>query len=497
VSDQPKKLIEVALPLDEINAACKADKDRKTGTIRNLHKWFAPMPLPAWRALLYASLIDDPIGDERRAYHLDVIKRLVANGADLPDEDVLQEARANIREAYPQGPPELLDPFCGGGSTLLEAQRLGLTTVGSDLNPVPVLISRTLTELLPKLHGQDPLNWPSDDLTRPLEQTSLVDQASIRTWSGLDGLAIDVEHYAAAVRALAWERLKSYYPSAPGETPIAWHWARTAACPNPACGATTVLSASWWLSKKSGERAWVEPRVVDGKVELEVVSRQESGEAPPAPKAGRGASFTCLVCGQLIEEREVIRQGVEVGLGLSLIAITAQVDGVRTFRSPTAEDLAALDAVSVPAGIAEISLGPVQRYVSPPRFGLLNQADLYTPRQLLAMATFAEAVAGVWQQVLDDGGSLERANAVTALLALAVGKLAQYGSSQAMITTPADGPTRFNSGFGRNDLLMTWDFFEQNFFGLVGGNCDQVVHTALQASRYATNGSGVGVKSDA
>src|SRR4051812_13592277 len=152
-----RKLIEVALPLDAINAACKADKERKIGTVRNLHKWFAPMPLPAWRALLFAALVDDPGDDEKRAYLLDVIKRLVASGPDAPDSAVVNEAREIIEAQYPGGAPTVLDPFCGGGSTLVEAQRLGLQTFGSDLNPVPVLITRTLTELLPKVHGRPAL----------------------------------------------------------------------------------------------------------------------------------------------------------------------------------------------------------------------------------------------------------------------------------------------------------------------------------------------------
>lgn len=137
-----KKLIEVALPLDEINAACKADKDRKTGTIRNLHKWFAPMPLPAWRALLFAALVDDPEDDNQRVYLLDLIKRMVANGADLPDPNDMREGRTVLARQFPEGVPSVLDPFCGGGSTLIEAQRLGLPAQGSDLNPVPTLITQ-------------------------------------------------------------------------------------------------------------------------------------------------------------------------------------------------------------------------------------------------------------------------------------------------------------------------------------------------------------------
>ena len=152
-----KKLIEVALPLDEINAACKADKDRKTGTLRNVHKWWAPMPLPAWRALIFAALIDDPEDDNQRVYLLDLVKRLVSNGADLPDDGDLGEARRLLESHYPLGLPSVVDPFCGGGSTLVEAQRLGLSSYGSDLNPVPVLISRALSEMVPKVWDSPPL----------------------------------------------------------------------------------------------------------------------------------------------------------------------------------------------------------------------------------------------------------------------------------------------------------------------------------------------------
>ena len=263
-----KKLIEVALPLDEINAACKADKDRKTGTIRNIHKWFAPMPLPAWRALLFAALVDDPADDEKRAYLLDLIKRLVANGADLPDAATLDEAQKLIVAQFPDGMPTVMDPFCGGGSTLVEAQRLGLPTFGSDLNPVPALITRTMTELLPKVYGQQPLHPEKSEELRKrtgrrisAEQTSLIPLENSRQYSGYDGLVQDVVHYGRVVLRLVKEIVAGHYSFTRDETPVAWLWARTARCPNPACGIETVLATSWWLNKKAGELAWIEATV--------------------------------------------------------------------------------------------------------------------------------------------------------------------------------------------------------------------------------------------
>jgi putative DNA methylase len=210
------------------------------------------MPLPAWRALLFAALVDDPADDEKRAYLLDVIKRLVINGADLPDNATLKEAREIIEAQFPEGVPTVMDPFCGGGSTLVEAQRLGLPTFGSDLNPVAVLIARTLTQLLPKMFGEPSLHPEKGPTSRrhPTHAAATEDLAlipadmGITGYDGLTGVVRDVTYYAERIRHEAWNRLQAFYPSQPGETPVAWLWARTAPCPNPACGVETVLTTS-------------------------------------------------------------------------------------------------------------------------------------------------------------------------------------------------------------------------------------------------------------
>jgi putative DNA methylase len=500
MSEAPRKLIEVALPLEEINAACKADKDRKTGTIRNLHKWFAPMPLPAWRALLYAALIDDPGDDEKRAYHLDLIKRLVANGADVPDQDVVDEAQRNLEAQFPDGVPTVMDPFCGGGSTLVEAQRLGLPTFGSDLNPVPVLITRTLTQLLPKVFGQQPLhpeplrptqsgnNGGKRKAADEFDQLPFRAGSGIKAYSGYEGLIRDVTYYADQIRDQAWEQIGEYYPAQPGETPIAWLWARTAICPNPACGIETVLTTSWWLSKKAGELAWITPTIIDGRVQLTTSQHQSSGGPPDAPKAGRG-TFACIACGGALADDYLKHQGVADRLGVRMTAVVSEVDGKRTYRDPLPSEVLAAESTAQ-GEVFGVPLAVDTRSMWCSLYGIDTWDKLYIPRQLMALSAFAGLVAGVKEQVLSDGGKPEWADAITSILGLAVGKLAQYGSSQSMITCPANGPTRFNSGFGRNDLPMTWDFFEQNFFGPVGGTWDQVVRTALHALQYCSRGVG-------
>ena len=203
-----KKLIEVAIPLDVINIACKADKDRKTGTVRNLHKWFAPMPLVAWRGLLLASILDDPGDDAERAHLLGLIEDYVRSGAEPPTTQVTDMVKASLSQAGGQGLPTVLDPFCGGGSTILEAQRLGLPAIGSDLNPVPVLITSFLSATSSIARRSDAGNLVGG----PMTTAELQDRLTA---------------YSEMIRERAWKRLQELYPKAPnGERVIAWRWAR-------------------------------------------------------------------------------------------------------------------------------------------------------------------------------------------------------------------------------------------------------------------------------
>lgn len=499
-----RKLIEVALPLDEINAACKADKDRKTGTIRNLHKWFAPMPLPAWRALLFAALVDDPGDDEKRAYLLDVTKRLVANGAELPDEATIEEARKIVEVECRGQVPTVMDPFCGGGSTLVEAQRLGLPTFGSDLNPVPVLITRTLTELLPRVHGRQPVHGdatagrgPRVGLATAIPgMFSSMPSSRSRTYSRYDGLKQDVSYYAELVRAQAWDQLKQHYPIGEGETPVAWLWARTARCPNPACRIETVLTTSWWLSKKKNDLAWIEPSVEGGTVRLTVVSGRRTEEAPPPPKAGRGGSFICLACPSVLDEHYVAAEGVSGGIGLRMTAVVAERAGRRLHREPTDIDLRA--AESVPAvEFPEIALPDIPRWFSGPRFGLTHQVDLYTRRQLFTLTTFAELVRSVRSTVMNDDGDADWAAAVTTLLGLAVGRMARYGSSQSQWRQRTAAHAKAESVFTRNDLPMMWDFAETFFMSRSVGDWMQACQSVCSSVGWTVAGEGRAERGDA
>lgn len=265
-----KKLIEVALPLDAINREAAREKSIRHGHPSTLHLWWARRPLAACRAVLFASLVDDPSAhpdrfpDEEsqakeRQRLFDIIEALV-KWENSNNEEVLAAARAEILASCDGNPPPVLDPFAGGGSIPLEAQRLGLEAHASDLNPVAVLINKALIEIPPRWAGRPPVH-PDDGST-----------LGNRTWAGAQGLAEDVRYYGQWMRDEAERRIGHLYPKAKlhdgsEATVIAWIWARTVTCPNPTCGATMPLVRSFWLSKKKGKEAWVRP-LVEGKAAL-------------------------------------------------------------------------------------------------------------------------------------------------------------------------------------------------------------------------------------
>ena len=287
---QQRKLIEAALPLDAINAAAAREKSIRHGHPASLHLWWARRPLVACRAMLFASLVDDPSCDAslnpdeqkaRRADLFDLITRLV-DWKSSNDPAVLGEARDVIRESCGGEPPAVLDPFAGGGSIPLEAQRLGLEAHAGDLNPVAVLINKSLIEIPPRFAG------------KPAAHPDHPGVAALGSWPGSTGLAADVRYYGRWMRERAEARIGHLYPDVEltaehgGEraTAIAWLWTRAVRCANPACGTTMPLASSWWLSKKKSRRTWLTPVIDGGRVRFQIDRRR--WRAADAAKAREG-----------------------------------------------------------------------------------------------------------------------------------------------------------------------------------------------------------------
>ena len=318
-----RKLIEVSLPLEAINAASGREKSIRHGHPSTLHLWWARRPLAACRAVLFAQLLDDPSAwpeefpteeeqDRERARLHGVVAEMVpweASG----DERVMGKARWEIARSLARGRGEVLaylaehappvcDPFCGGGSIPLEAQRLGLRARGSDLNPVAVLVSRATCEMPPKFADRPPVHPDADPHV---------------AWRGARGLAEDVRRYGRWMREEARKRIGRLYPEArladgSPATVIAWLWARTVASPDPMLrGAHVPLASSFVLSSKKGKEAIVVPAVEGGGYRFEVktggVGPEALARARAGTKAARGANFTCLLSGAPAARRSARR----------------------------------------------------------------------------------------------------------------------------------------------------------------------------------------------
>lgn len=484
-----KKLIEVALPLDVVNQESAREKSIRHGHPSTLHLWWARRPLASCRAVLFASLVDDPSArpdefptladqEEERKRLLGIIERLV-KWENLQDTALIEEAQAEILKSTNGNPPPVLDPFCGGGSIPLEVQRLGLEAHGSDLNPVAVLITKALIELPPKFANQRPVN---PDISQKKLETA--------QWFGAQGLAEDVKYYGQWMRDQAEKKIGHLYPTvelADGDEAkvIAWLWARTVKCPNPGCGCEMPLVKSFTLSSKKGKEAWVEP-VIDRTqsppaIRFEVKSGK--GIVPESPKTGRGANFRCLACNQPVNDKHIKAEGMAEQMGEQLMAIVGEGQRGRIYLTPSQEHEKVV-ANAKPNWYPEVEIGSDRRSMFTPLYGLTHFHHLFTDRQLVTLTTFSDLVGDARKQIkkdavkagmADDGvplneggkGATAYADAISTYLAFAIDRLADYCSSICSWNSGRDG---LRNTFARQAIPMTWDFAEVNPFSNSTGN---------------------------
>ena len=340
-------------------------------------------------------------------------------------------------------------PSAGGGSIPLEAQRLGLKAYGSDLNPVAVLITKALIEIPPKFAGQPPVN-----LSAKKKMTGK------GMWTGARGLADDVRYYGQWMRDRASERIGQFYPKATlpnGEeaTVIAWLWARTVLCSNPACGARMPLVRSFALSTKPGKRVWVKPLIDhrEKQVKFEVRDGEEASETGTKQRN----SSRCLFCGNVMNDAQVRAVATAHGFGEIPIAVVAEGSRGRTYLAP--ESHSHPEVPRTDASWLEQPMPSNPRWFSPPGYGLPNFRDLFTARQLLALTTFSDLVTEARERAVSDGASTDYANAVATYLAFAVDKGADYWSS---ICSWHSSGEKMRNTFGRQAIPMVWDYAECN-----------------------------------
>lgn len=477
-----KKLIETSLPLEAINAAASREKSIRHGHPSTLHLYWARRPLAAARAVLFAQLVDDPAArpeefptveaqDAERARLHALIEQLVV-WENSNNEDLLAQARAEIRKSNNGELPAVLDPFAGGGAIPLEAQRLGLEAHASDLNPLAVLLNKALIEIPPKFSGKGPV-FPGA-------------AGSQTSWVRAEGLAEDVRRYGEWMRDEARQRVGHLYPKVKAEggtehTVIAWIWARTVKSPNPANPIEVPLVRSWWLSKKKGKEAWVHAEVVDGEVRYEVRhdANGPKGEAD-GTRNRRGA--VSLADGTPISSEYLKSEGMAGRMGAHLIAIVGEGKGGRVYITPT-ESQRKLAEVDRPIDVPDQELPYDPRNVWTPAYGLTKFSDLFTNRQLVALTTLSDLVAEARAKVLDDAlaagkpsaagpedggsGAEAYADAVATYLALGVSRTTDYSSNLCSWHNTGE---KMRNVFGRQAIPMVWDYAESNPFSSSSGS---------------------------
>lgn len=471
--DKPK-LIEVALPLDAINKESAREKSIRHGHPSTLHLWWARRPLAACRAVLFAQLVDDPSAhpdrfptveaqEEERLRLFGIIEELV-KWENITNEKVLEAARAEIRESCGGDPPPIVDPFAGGGSIPLEAQRLGLEAHASDLNPVAVLINKALIEIPPRWAGRSPVH-PADS-----------GRMATQSWSRAQGLADDVRFYGQWMRDEAEQRIGHLYPKATLEdgteaTVIAWIWARTVTCPNPACGGTAPLVRSFWLGKKKGKETWVRP-VADGdRVRFEI---GHGKEGPPVEGTVTRSGAVCLLCDSPVGFPHVRSEGKAGRLGAQLMAVVAEGYRQRVYLAPDDEHTLAAE-VNKPESAPESDLPDQALGFRVQAYGMATHADLFTNRQLTALCTFSDLVGEARDRIESDAltagltptDATHYANDVATYLGLAVSRTTD---SLNALTTWSSSRDQSRNLFARQAIPMVWDHAEVNPFAGAAGD---------------------------
>jgi putative DNA methylase len=525
-----RTLIEVALPLPEINDASAYDKMPGIGPHpKGIHQWWARLPLPTARAVLFASVVTDPADDPawqdrpveeqdlERERLFGIIRRMM--GKKLHEHpEVYAEANAEMRKHCGGKLPTVFDPFAGGGSIPLEANRLGFQAEAADLNPVAVLLNKCNLEIAPRWAGHAPVN--------PKARKGIGGTSG--TWRGTQGLAADVRYYGEVIRQRAIEKIGHLYPKVTlpkehggGEANvITWIWARTVASPNPAArGKHVPLISTFMLSTKKGRLAWIEPvldeaapsgwRVVVGSGDI---SREKAASLKRGTKAGKGQDFLCLLTGAPIPRTYVQEEGKAGRLSSRLVAVVAEAKRGKLYVTPD-EIQEGASRVTDPCLIeaketflagelptrAEITGGVCTAY------GLATWGHLFTPRQLLALIVFSDLAKQIHADVQRDAKSVDLelcdahayARAIVTFLALAVDRCADFNCS--LSTWKPSGEQQMHL-FTRQALPMTWDYTEANLMGekaICWQNAVGICADALTTIAPSTSPIGKAKQSDA
>lgn len=511
-----KKLIEVALPLDAINRASGREKSIRHGHPSSIHLWWARRPLAACRAVLFASLVDDPSSnpklyptvesqEKERARLFAIIEELV-KWESSSNSEILSKAKAEIAKSCGSKLPLVLDPFSGGGSIPMEAQRLGLSIRASDLNPVAVIISKALVDAPTRFGGLRPIN--PDDINSLMVESQ---------WKGASGLAQDIRYYGQLLRGIAYEKLNKYYPDVEctgskkdGARIIAWLWARTVASPNPAAkGAHVPLFRTTSLSTKKGNETKVEIEVDEKKREYKFIVKKGKGGKGTVDRNGA----RCVLTNSIIPLSYIREEGKKGRLSQKLVAIVVETKSGREYLSPTEEQEASALKIRTTDNLDETNLPDKALGFRVQAYGFTTHQSLFTKRQLRLLATLSGQIQEMQQIIegdalksgfpsdnrsFDEGGLGAKAysEAISLFLGLAVSKLADYNSS---FVTWSTGRDQARNTFTRQAIPMVWDFAEVNPFAEAAGDLQTTINGICKVVSISPIGTSPGqvVQADA
>jgi putative DNA methylase len=555
----PRKLIEVALPLDAINTEAAREKSIRHGHPSTLHLWWARRPLAVARAVIFAQFVNDPGYQQGGGFRYgkkkkeaaDERKRLFKIIEDLvlwdntTNEEVLKQARAEIARSWrevcelnkdhpqatdlfnPDKLPALHDPFAGGGTIPLEAQRLGLEAKASDLNPVAVLINKAMIEIPPRFAGRPPVS-----LADQTHQSFAVDLGWQRHWPGMSGLAQDIRYYAAWMQREARERIGHLYPpveiitemarESPGLKPlvgqkvtvIAWLWARTVKSPNPAFSHADVpLTSSFVLCSKQGQEVYVQPILANDSYRFMVKVGTPPPQAQTGTKLGRGANFRCLLSDTPIDRNYIQAEFVAKRTGARLMAVVVEGTAGRAYIAPTSQMEVVAHAAS-PKWRPDAEMNQdSQDLLSGRGYGFKHWHELFTPRQLVALTTLSDLVREAHERVREDAlaaglsddslgvdaggtGATAYADALAVYLGFCLDKATLTNTTQA---TWQKDPDRLTQAFGRQAIPMIWDYAEANPLSEAGGGFGITAHAVAKVLERLPTASnpGTAVQEDA
>lgn len=505
-----KKLIEVALPLEKINAAAAYEKMPGIGAHpRGLHLWWARRPLTTARAMIWASLIDDPSSNPEkfpteeaqnteRQRLFDILSDLV-DWKNSNNEDIINAAKREIQSSCGIEVPTLLDPFAGGGAIPVEAQRLGLKAYAHDLDPIPVMINKSMIEI--------PVVFGSCPPVNPQESHSL---AGTTGWSAAQGLACDVRYYGRLLKTRTAEIIGHMYPQVqlPAKygggksTVVAWLWTRIVKCPNPACGSEAPLVKSFTLSKKGSRISWVEPSYNQKEVSFIV---HDSGKPSIDGTVDRKGA-RCACCGTPISFPYIRDEGKAGRMKVKLSTVVAEGKRAKLYLTPDVEQANAANVVR-PDNYPDAEMANNPRNFNTPIYGMDHFSDLFSNRQLTSLVTFSDMLQRVRSQIerdaveaglqdnhlgLNQNGSGARAyaEAVSIYLAFAIDRLADFSTS---VSRWSSSNEKAMNCFSKQAIAMTWDYPEVNIFGNAVGSFDQIVDYVADCIETLPKADNVGV----